>query len=439
MNLRDEPLRERAEELRAGTVDLRAYVDDVCDRIEELDPAVGALLPESNRRARLRDDAAAVGKGADGEERPLYGVPVGVKDLVHVDGFRTRAGSALPPELFQGPEAAVVSALREAGALVLGTTVTTEFAGQAPGLTRNPHDLDHTPGGSSSGSAAAVAAGMCPLAIGTQTGGSVIRPAAFCGVVGFKPSFDRISTDGVIPRSETLDHVGLFTQDAPGMRLAASVVCAEWADDAAASGDGSADGRGTSESRPTLGVPKGPYLDRATDAALDAFEAQLDRLDEAGFAVERVGAFENFAETDRKRRHVAEGELALIHTEWFDEYEPFYRTPSAERIRNGQEVTTKQLAAGRAATRDRRDRLQTTMDERGIDVWVSPAAPGPAPEGIADTGDSVMNRPWTDAGLPTVTLPAGEVAGLPVGLQCAARYWEDESLLTWAESLSEAL
>ena len=441
MNLYSAPLRRTADELREDG-GLREYVDDVCDRIEDVEPAVGALVPEPNRRERLRADAASLEAERGGENPPLYGVPVGVKDIVHVDGFTTRAGSALPPEVLQGPEAAVVSALREAGALVLGKTVTTEFAGQAPGLTRNPHDLDHTPGGSSSGSAAAVAAGLCPLALGTQTGGSVIRPAAFCGVVGFKPSFGRIPTEGVIPRSETLDHVGLFTQDVAGMRLAASVVCSAWERDET---EGTAEPTDRDDSsvdagkRPTLGVPEGPYLERASDEALEAFESQLGRLEDSGYAVERVEAFDDFEETDRRRRHVSEGELALVHAEWFDEYEPFYRTLSADRIRSGQEVTTKQLADGRAVTRERRRELEASMAERGVDVWVSPAAPGPAPEGIADTGDSVMNRPWTDSGLPTVTLPAGDVGGLPVGLQCSARFGADESLLSWAGALSDAL
>jgi len=153
---------------------------------------------------------------------------VGIKDIFHVDGFVTRAGTRVPPERFAGPEAASVALLREAGALIAGKTVTTEFAYFEPGPTRNPHNPAHTPGGSSSGSAAAVAAGLCQLALGTQTIGSVIRPAAFCGVVGFKPSFGRIPTSGLVYFSRTIDHVGLFTQDLDGMELAASVLCRDW-------------------------------------------------------------------------------------------------------------------------------------------------------------------------------------------------------------------
>ena len=152
-------------------------------------------------------------------------MPVGVKDIFHAAGFETRAGSQLPPELLTGPEADAVGRLRAAGCLILGKTVTTEFAYYEPEPTRNPHNLAHTPGGSSSGSAAAVAAGLAPLALGTQTIGSVIRPAAFCGIVGFKPSYGRISPEGLIFFSPSLDHVGLFTQDVAGMSLAAAVLC----------------------------------------------------------------------------------------------------------------------------------------------------------------------------------------------------------------------
>jgi Asp-tRNA(Asn)/Glu-tRNA(Gln) amidotransferase A subunit family amidase len=423
-----EPLAETAAELRDGERALGEYLDGLCDRIEAVDPDVRALCSECDRRERLAADAAALEERyPDPEERPpLYGVPVGVKDIVHVDGFTTRAGSALPPELFAGPEAPLVTALREAGALVLGKTVTTEFAGFSPGLTRNPHDLGHTPGGSSSGSAAAVAAGMTPLAVGTQTGGSVVRPAAFCGVVGFKPTFDRIPTEGVLPRSRSVDTVGLFTRDVGGMRSAARAVCGGWEPTEA-------------DRRPVLGVPRGAYLDRASEAGLAAFEGQVDALVAAGYGVRRVRAFEEFEAVDRRHENLTKGELALEHAAWIDDYRPFYRTTTEERIREGEAVTARQLAEGRRGRETVRERVHEAMDDHGVDVWVCPAAPGPAPDTIATTGNSVMNRPWTYAGLPAVTLPAGTVDGLPVGLQCVGRFGEGERLLAWAESVADAV
>ena len=188
------PLHSTVEALRSGSLDLVSHVHALLDRVDAVDGQVRAVLPEPGRRARLVANAEALlARYPDAADRPaLFGAVVGLKDIFITDGFATRLGSAIPSDLFSGPEATSVRRLREAGALVLGKTVTTEFAGYDPGATANPHNVGHTPGGSSSGSAAAVAAGFAELALGTQTVGSVIRPASFCGVVGYKPSLGRI-------------------------------------------------------------------------------------------------------------------------------------------------------------------------------------------------------------------------------------------------------
>jgi Asp-tRNA(Asn)/Glu-tRNA(Gln) amidotransferase A subunit family amidase len=193
-----QPLAPLLAALRNGDREPTALVVEVCDRLDTVEDDVRAFRPETGRRTRLSREAAALAaRHDDSAVRPLlFGVPVGIKDIFHVDGFTTRAGSSVPAGAITGSEAAAVERLRAAGALPLGKTHTAEFAYYAPPPTRNPNDLAHTPGGSSSGSAAAVAAGECPLALGTQTIGSVVRPAAFCGVVGFKPSYDRIPRDG---------------------------------------------------------------------------------------------------------------------------------------------------------------------------------------------------------------------------------------------------
>lgn len=417
-----------AAQLRSGERNLHEFVDECCERIDAVDPDVQAFVCEPDRRDRLHDEAdAALSRFPDPDDRPsLFGVPVGIKDIIHVDDLPTRAGSMVPPEAFAGLEATVVTRLREAGALVLGKTVTSEFAGFAPGPTRNPHDLDHTPGGSSSGSAAAVAAGMTPLAVGTQTGGSVIRPAAYCGVVGFKPSYDRIPRDGVIPRSPSIDHVGLFTQGVAGMRLAASVSCDAWEPVAG-------------DNRPTLGVPEGLYLDAASEEALDAFEEQVESLDGAGYDVRRVETFENLESINERFLAVTRAEVARVHDEPFEAYEPFYRVPLADRIRDGRTVTDEALAEGRRGRSETRDDVHASMDAEGIDCWIAPATPGPAPEGITSIGPSDMNRVWTYAGLPTVTVPAGTIGGLPIGLQAVGRFGADERVLAWAVDLDGVL
>lgn len=427
------PLQRTVDQLRAGDRLLTDYVADLCNRIAAANPDLRAMVPEPDRDDRLLAAAERHRERYSGgtDQPALAGVPVGVKDIIHVDGFTTEAGSAMPPELFAGPEASAVSALRDAGALIAGKTATTEFAGAAPARTRNPHDLTHTPGGSSSGSAAAVAAGLCPLALGTQTGGSVIRPAAFCGIVGFKPSFGRVPRDGVLERSVSADHVGWFTQDVAGSELAATVLCPEWT--------------GTPDSPdrpPRIGVPKGSYLEQASRQGRTAFEEQLNRLEATGCAVRRVDipAFRDFDALDRRHKRMVRAELAMVHDTWFDEYRAFYRTPMADAIERGREITTADLARARQSRLELRSQLNERLDACGVDLWAAPAAPGPAPATITTTGDPVMNRPWTHAGVPVLGLPAGTASnGLPVGVQFAGSFGEDEELLAWGSELRERL
>jgi Asp-tRNA(Asn)/Glu-tRNA(Gln) amidotransferase A subunit family amidase len=387
---------------------------------------VQALLPEPDRRGRLHAQAASLAaRYPDPAGRPgLYGALLAVKDIFHVDGFTTRAGATVPPELFAGPEAVCVTQLRHAGALVLGKAVTTEFAYFEPGSTRNPHHLDHTPGGSSSGSAAAVAAGLAPLALGTQTIGSVIRPAAFCGIVGFKPSLGRIDSRGVVFFSRTLDQVGLFTQDVAGMVLAAAAVCQNWRDLPAP------------DRLPVLGVPVGPHLEQAEPAALRAFWQQMGRLAAAGVTVREVPALAGIETLNSLHRRLVFAEFAQEHAEIYAQHAALYRPRTAEIVEIGKTVPPEELVTARANSAVLRLELKELMDEAGIDLWACPAARGPAPEGLHATGDPNMNLPWTHAGLPSLTLPAGQAEnGLPLGLQLVARFGADEALLFWTQQL----
>ncbi len=411
-------LRQMTDALQTGDQDISEFISESCDYITEINPEVKAIVPECDLEQRLLDDAVELEENFPGEKPPLYGVPVGVKDVIHADGFVTKAGSLAPRELFQGPEASVVSSLVDSGALIMKAE-TTEFAGSGPALTRNPHNLDHTPGGSSSGSAAAVAAGMCPLALGTQTGGSTIRPASYCGIVGFKPSFDRIPTDGVITRSETLDHVGLYTQNVKDMKIASSVTCEGW-EPTEVTG------------KPTLGIPEGKLMQKASDQTINSFEDQVQTLEAAGYTVIRTEMFEDFEDIDRRRRNLSLGELAMNFSELYNEYPLFLRLKIINRIREGLEVTTEELSNARTLPEELCTKIEEEMEAKGIDVWICPASPGPAPEGITGTGDSVMNRMWTTAGVPAVSVPAGKIDGLPIGLQCVGKFGSDEELLEWS-------
>ncbi|MCS6826803.1 MAG: amidase [Caldilinea sp.] len=424
------PLAETAEALRSGELDLHVYVDQVCDRIEQIDPYVLAFLPEPDRRRRLHaaaDELLATFPKPEG--RPLlFGVPVGVKDIIHVNGFVTRAGTEVPSEHFAGEEAVSVRRLRDAGALIAGKTVTTEFAYFEPGPTRNPHNLSHTPGGSSSGSAAAVAAGMVPLAMGTQTIGSVIRPAAFCGVVGFKPTLQRIPTAGVLYFSRTLDQIGLFTQDVAGMEAAASVLCEEWEDVQLSEDD-----------FPVLGVADGPYLRQASQEALAAFKQQLQRLEAEGYTVWHVPTLLDIEEINQWHRRLVFAEFAREHAALYARFGHLYRPRTAEIFQLGKQVSDAELSELRSRCIDLRDRLEKQMQQAGIDLWVTPAAPGPAPAGLQSTGDPNMNLPWTTVGFPVLTVPVGKVYDLPVGFQMVARFGDDELLLAWAKEIETVL
>ena len=353
-----------------GRPGLVEEIDEACRRIEALDSDIRALLPEGDRRSRLLKEADRLPAEAGGT--PLFGMLVAVKDIIHVDGFETRAGSQLPPEVLAGPEAGCIRALRRAGALVLGKSVTTEFACFKPAATRNPRNLDHTPGGSSSGSAAAVAAGYCPLALGSQTIGSITRPAAFCGVAGFKPSYGRIDMSGFIHCSPSVDTIGTFTRDAAAAGRAAAVLCGEWRAGVSAPG------------RPVLGVPAGPYLDQAEPAALEDFENQLELLRGAGYEAVEAAAFADIEEIDYRHRQMMAAEMARVHEPWFDEHAGLYDEGTAALVEQGRGVPRAALEEARRGRGELRQELEALMAAEGIDLWACPAATGPGPEGTGD-------------------------------------------------------
>ena len=413
--------------VRDGTHDLLEHIEQLCDRMDEIEPHLQALVPEEGRRQRMLAEAQGV---LDRLEEPddllLPGVVLGVKDIFHVDGLTTRAGSKVPADLLQGPEAVAVTRLRQAGAIILGKTVTTEFAAFAPAATRNPHNPAHTPGGSSSGSAAAVAVGYSPLALGSQTAGSVNRPAACCGTCGFKPTFDRIDIAGVLACAPTVDTVGFFTQDVDGLVRGAAVLCQDWQ-------------QPSSMERPVLAIPEGPYIDQVESEALAVFRSQVAMLEEAGYRVVSEPAFADIDAIIRRHRLLQTTEMFGVHAEWFRAHEGLYREQTAATIREGNNTSDEDLERARAGTSQLRQELEQQMADHGIDVWICPSALGSAP-GIDSTGDPAMNTPWTHSHLPAVSLPGGYTGnGLPVGFQCAAAYGQDEQLLEWSRGLEEVL
>jgi Asp-tRNA(Asn)/Glu-tRNA(Gln) amidotransferase A subunit family amidase len=426
MNWPDERLPGPATELAQA----HKALEQLENRFAQREPSVRAFLLEPGRFARLRREAEeAFAAHPDPRSRgPLFGVPIGVKDVFHVDGLPTRAGSRLPPEELAGPQAGAVARLRTEGALIAGKTVTTEFAYYAAGPTRNPHNPQHTPGGSSSGSAAAVAAGLCPAALGTQTIGSILRPASYCGVVGFKPSFGRVPAEGLIHLAPSLDHVGFLTVDVAVASALAAVLLKDY--DPARAGH---------SRQPVLGIPEGPYLSHASAEGLAYFRAVCERL-AARYEVRPVPAMPDFNRVVARHYRLMAAEASEVHADWFRRFPELYAAQTAELIQRGREIATQQTTQDRAGCQALRGELTELMDKHGIDVWISPSAPGAAPRRFTGTGDPVMNLPWTHAGLPALGVPAGHNAeGLPMGLQLAGRWLADEELLSFGQEIARVV
>jgi aspartyl-tRNA(Asn)/glutamyl-tRNA(Gln) amidotransferase subunit A len=390
-------------------------------RIAKNDGRVRAWVSvdEAGARAGARERLAEARAGR--LRGPLHGIPVAIKDIFHVAGMTTTCGAAPAFHTRPAEDAAAVARLRAAGAVVMGKVHTTEFAYFEPGPTRNPWNPAHTPGGSSSGSAAAVAARMAPLALGTQTVGSVLRPAAYCGVVGFKGSHGLIPTDGVVPLAWSFDHVGVFARAVSDVVLAAGVLAARSLDAAA-------------PTAPRLAVAP-ELLERATPEVATEVRATAARLARAGASVSEVRLPASFADLHAAGRTVLEVEAAAYHEELYRLHAAEYRSGTRELIAGG---LTRPAVAYVHAQRARHAFREDVMPLLAAhDALLSPTAPSPAPEGLAATGDPWFCAPWSFAGVPALSLPVGlSPRGLPHAVQLVAAAGRDAALLAvaaWCE------
>jgi Asp-tRNA(Asn)/Glu-tRNA(Gln) amidotransferase A subunit family amidase len=394
---------------RVGHVTAVDLVEKALERIDALDEQVRAwvcLDREAARRTAAERDADARAGRFRGA---LHGIPVGVKDIFDVAGMVTTAGAAPFAHRLATEDAAAVALLRQAGAIVLGKTVTTEFAFLDPADTRNPWNLRHTPGGSSSGSAAAVAAGMVPLAIGSQTIGSTIRPAGYCGVVGLKPAYGTIDRAGMAPLAPSLDHVGIFARSVADAAVALEVLAGR--PSALPVVDGGS-------RTPRLGVARRLLATAAPEVA-DHLEAIAETLRGAGALVDDVElppADDGFFEAGLVVLRV---EAATVHAERFAAHRNEYRPKIRELIEAGMEVSTVEYDRGREHLRQFRVKLSGLLDE--VDALLAPVADTPAPEGLASTGNPSLCAPATFTGFPAIALPSGLARnGLPLAVQLVA-------------------
>lgn len=422
---------------REGRATVQDYVASLSARIGQLEPGIQAWEWFDASRAMADAEERAGGILAD---LPLYGIPVGVKDIINTRGIPTRMGSRIFQNNVPSHSAWVVRRLEALGGLVMGKTVTTEFAFRAPGKTRNPWNPAHTPGGSSSGSAASVAAGFVPVAIGTQTLGSVIRPAAFCGVVGYKPSFGAISRTGVHPFSATLDTVGVFARSVADAAWFGACLMGQDAKDDATSVPGPVHLLRVPleplASPPRIAVVRTPKWNVATQAQQTHFDECVARLAGAGAATKEVNLPRLFdAAWDNvmviASRDVVKS-LAAIESRHRIRLSPLL----IELLDRGHRVTPEQYVKAR----ERRDEYRHWFDNmfERFDGIVTLPAPGEAPESLGSTGDATFNSLWTLCAMPAVNIPSGRgPRGLPLGLQVVGRYRDDERALqvaAWVEA-----
>jgi Asp-tRNA(Asn)/Glu-tRNA(Gln) amidotransferase A subunit family amidase len=376
-------------------------VESCLERIRALEPSIHAWVQVSPQPAT-----------SDG---PLSGVPFGVKDIIETRGLATEYGSPLYKGRIGTMDAAIVRDLRHRGAILLGKTQTTAFAYRTPAPTRNPHNLAHTPGGSSSGSAAAVAAGMAAFALGTQTQGSVLRPASYCGVTGFKPSYGLLSMDGVLPFAKSLDTLGLFTRTPMEMLEL-------WEAMGHAIGDGF-DGR---VAYPTRTPDVEPHM-------RVAFEQAVERLRETGVPFVPIELADMLASLMTASNIINAYEGARTHERHYAEHGARLEH-LADLVRDGLQISDARYADARRHIAECRVSIDTMFEG----VIVLPAATGPAPYGLASTGDPRMNAPWTALGMPAISIPL-PVEGLPLGLQIVGKVGEDSHLLRAAVWLYRSL
>jgi aspartyl-tRNA(Asn)/glutamyl-tRNA(Gln) amidotransferase subunit A len=415
-------------------------VAEAClQRSAALEPALQAWarLDRQGALEAARGCEQALNRGQDGGL--LCGVPVGLKDIFYTAGLCTAAGSRVYADFVPTYDATAVVRLREAGAISLGKTVTTEFATADPSPTRNPWNPAHTPGGSSSGSAVAVAARMLPAALGSQTGGSTLRPAAYNGIVGLKPTYGRISRYGVIPVSWCLDHVGILVRSVEDAALVLQAIAGHDAHDPGSLEQpigAYVEAVRQAEGPPRLGVVRQYFLDSAAAATRQHTEQVAERFAAAGASVREVALPPSFASVLAAHRTIMRVEAAAFHADMFATRREQYGAKLRQTIETGLVVPGVEYLRAQRLRRLFQAELPSMFDD--VDVLLTPATPAPAPPELTTTGDPRFQSPWTYAGVPTIALPSGlSQSGLPLGVQLVAPAGQEERLLRaarWCEA-----
>ena len=438
--LYDLTVAEAAAQIRKRQLSPVDLMESLLSRANSLEPKLKVwvtLDPDAAlEAARQRESELA----RSSEPGILHGIPVGIKDIYYTEGVKTTACSPIYADFVPDYDSTPVARLKQAGAIIMGKTVTTQFAAGDPSPTLNPWDPAHTPGGSSSGSAVGVAARVFPVSLGSQTGGSILRPASYNGVVGLKPTFGRVGRFGVIPVAWSLDTMGGFTRSVEDAALMLAALAGHDPKDHSSSARPVPDYHkaiGSQQSPPRIGLMRQFFYENADSEVRRHTDGVVARLGEAGAVVEEVRVPTDFDTLLAAHRTLMHVEAASVHQADFsarpDDYSPVIRGV----IESGMLTpAVTYVQAQRIRRKFRRD-----MDEaiRGFDILMTPTTTSPAPRDLTTTGNPMFQSPWTTCGFPTITLPSGlSESGLPLGVQLAAAPFAEETLLAaahWAERI----
>jgi Asp-tRNA(Asn)/Glu-tRNA(Gln) amidotransferase A subunit family amidase len=432
---------EAAKQIKSRDLSPVDLVESLLNQYDSLEPSLNAwvyldrkaLLADAQQKQEELEKSVNVG--------PLHGVPIGLKDIYYTAGIPTTACSKVYEGFVPEYDATTVTLLKNAGAIMMGKTVTTEFACMDPSPTKNPWNPAHTPGGSSSGSAVAVATRMCPAALGSQTVGSVLRPASYNGVVGFKPTFGRVSRYGVIPVSWSLDHVGWMARSVEDAALLMQVMAVADPNEPITVGLPADDFMAglASPSAPRIGLIRRFFYDNSDEETRNHTDGIVDQLSRAGATIEQIPLPDSIDTAMEDQRTIMAVEGAAFHQPMYERQSQDYQPKLREMLRQG--LATDGQTYSRALER----RQQFTAEMQALagkaDVLLTPSTPTPSLPDITNTGNTMFQGPWTSCGLPVITIPSGLAAsGLPFGIQLASAPFSEPKLLAaarWCENVLE--
>jgi len=410
-------------QIKNGQLTPNELLESFLNRIEKIEPLIDAWVNLDKKTAITTAEELTKELSVGKIRSSLHGIPVGIKDIYFTKGLQTTMGSPLYKDFIPDADAVIVSKLKEAGAIILGKTQTTEFAYLDPAPTKNPWARDHTPGGSSSGSAAAVSAQMSSLAFGSQTAGSVIRPASFCGVVGVKPTYDLLSREGVFPLAWSLDHVGYMTRTVEDAAITFDVLT------------GSSTSAQLMMKPPKLCYPDTYFQENADGEVNRNLNEAVERIWRRGADFEPIKLPEVFKMVHSSVRVIMAAEAASIHRENFKTKPELFRPLIRGHIASGLAIPSSSYLQAQRIRRVFIDEMLKLME--GYDAIITPSAPTPALPGLQSTGDAAFNSPWSLAGFPSITIPSGlTIDGLPQGIQFITKPYQEAKLFAvarWCE------